>query len=191
MLGADAELFDSLGLLHTISLIGPSAAVPPRVEVIRSGDGRGSAHADVGLVLVANVMQFELCYVKEWVEYHLNHGRPRTTLYLLPQRGGPSMAVRDPGQERFMHEFGVDHHPRVHVLCNVLGVPGACASPEAVPYPDRNSHQELMLKHLVPKRECAARQHSSRFERLTRLCVCRPPSQTLGSGSCFWTWTSF
>ena len=139
------------------AMLGPSAALPPRVTV--GGSGRaGLSHAEVGLVLVASVMQIELCYVKEWVEYHLDHGGPRSTLYLLPQRGAPTIAataVPDAGQERFMREFSVDH-PRVHVLCNVSGMPGGCASPQAVPYLHRTSHQELMLRHLVPKRECAA-----------------------------------
>ena len=139
------------------AMLGPSAALPPRVTV--GGSGRaGLSHAEVGLVLVASVMQIELCYVKEWVEYHLDHGGPRSTLYLLPQRETPTIAataVPDAGQERFMREFSVDH-PRVHVLCNVSGMPGGCASPQAVPYLHRTSHQELMLRHLVPKRECAA-----------------------------------
>lgn len=158
LLGAESELFDSLGNLNTSSLLGPSAALPPRVTV--GGSGRaGLSHAEVGLVLVASVMQIELCYVKEWVEYHLDHGGPRSTLYLLPQRGAPTIAataVPDAGQERFMREFSVVDHPRVHVLCNVSGMPGGCASPQAVPYLHRTSHQELMLRHLVPKRECAA-----------------------------------
>ena len=51
-----------------------------------------------------------------------------------------------------MHEFSVAH-PRVHVLCNVSGAPESCTSDAAVPYSSRESHQGLMLTHLVPRRE--------------------------------------
>ena len=121
--------------------------LPSRVEIGSDGGGGRAAlaHAEVGLVLVATVMQFELCYVKEWVEYHLHHGGPTTTLYLLPQRGPPYVSVHDPGQARF--------HPRVHVLCNVSGRAGSCESRAAAPYGNRYSHQMLMLHELVPRRE--------------------------------------
>ena len=142
--------------MSTSLLGGPSAQLSPRVEIAHAGSDRATlARADVELVLVAIVMQFELCYVSEWVEYHLAHGGPRTSLYLLPQRGPALSTVHDAGQERFMHEFSVAH-PRVHVLCNVSGAPDSCASPAATAYSSREAHQALMLTHLVPRREYIA-----------------------------------
>ena len=107
-------------------------------------------------MLVATVMPFELCYVKEWVEYHLDYGSPRTTIYLLPQHGPPhnNGLHHDSGLAEFMRKLNVatsGGNPRVQVLCNVSGVPGSCTSHAAAPYTGRRSHQVLAISHLIPR----------------------------------------
>ena len=36
------------------------------------------------LLCAAQVQAWELCYVQEWVTYHLSAGGPNTRIYLLP-----------------------------------------------------------------------------------------------------------
>ena len=56
-----------------------------------------------------------------------------------------------------MRDFTVAHE-QVQVLCNASGTPGSCRARGALPYDGwaayssvRESHQSLMLTHLVPR----------------------------------------
>ena len=98
------------------------------------------------------VMQIELCTVREWVEYHLTHGGPSTTIYLLPQHGAPFLTIPDAGQERFMRRFRVGD-PRVATLCDVGGVPASCNASGATPYSNRVG--TLGLKTMDEASTCA------------------------------------
>jgi len=101
--------------------------------------------SNVSLVIVAPLMQFEACYLREWVDSHLAL-LDACTIYLLPQLQG--------SDEAFVRNFGTST-PRVHALCAIHGAPVGCHSPNSTSYQTRNSHAELIGTYLAPRHRCA------------------------------------
>ena len=102
------------------------------------------------LVLVVDIMEWEECYLKEWLDYHLGLTE-YVTVYFLPKF---TEHKKDVLEKRFAQEFIVND-TRVHALCNVSGYPGRCNAPSAMHYKSRASEALLMQQHLLRRHKCA------------------------------------
>ena len=109
------------------------------------------------LVLVANIMIWERCYLTEWLAYHFALGVSR--VYALPvfgvsainhahQQPEPTNATLDEAEQ--MRNFST-HDPRVEVLCLVHGGPGRCSDPNATSYQFRGTTAALLAEHIAPR----------------------------------------
>ena len=99
---------------------------------------------DDTLVLIATTMEFERCYLDEWLAFHFQLGV--TAIYLLPQWGG---LVRSSARIKDL----VVADPRVSVLCKhqKSGQPTECISNMSQPYSTRAEQSQLMVSWLAPQ----------------------------------------
>lgn len=106
------------------------------------------------LVVFASIMNWELCYFDEWINYHRAFGVQQ--FYMLPQWDNRNLPRDEASEhevrneEAHMRRWSPEKYSRVHAICNVSGHPGSCSNPRAWPYYTRGMQVHAMVVSIAP-----------------------------------------
>lgn len=105
------------------------------------------------LIVVATVMGFEECYLKEWLAFHFAQGIAQ--VYFMPswydaqpEAAGSFSPIR--GLSTRMEQL-TPRSADVHVLCDVDGRSGSCLHVRAKGYARRSHLARLLVDELIPR----------------------------------------